>query len=689
MNKTIYIDYKHSIYWLSYEWFLNHEISENTISQWSKRKVCRSRYIDGRAFIDYDSVPDRTRAKLPTKEEIRIEQSIERKKHMEDHFYEKMQKASQSIRVNYWANQILTEYPVLKREKAVEFGRRAAVFEVLIDFHNTFKWNGEFSAMFRAFNCVFPEKGYARTSRLNMALKKAKEQGIISVSVDTRVLRNDGSAYKEDYTGLAMAILGDRRAFAIVDCYDMFVEACDYLKYEKTPSFGWFKGFWSKNRVLIDQTRLGESGWQKKYGTYAKIIPALNAGDQWQMDGWTIPVYCKKPNANGGYEYFVRYNLFVVMDAHSRKIVGFDMAESENADTIMKSLEMAVKSTGTLPYELVADNHSFNKTKEATNLKAATETLGMTWTIDSNPRRKAILERAFRVLGDKHFKRRYGYIGQGIRTKLENGLTQQELKDKYTKPENMLTYDQMYAIVVDVVLEYNKSIRKTLGDSPENLYAKSEKPNSIEVDDFNRLVLFNRESEHKVTHGQITIKRGMHIHEYQLSAEYSTKYNGKMVRVRYPDFDEIYLYDLETDEPICSVQQKQSIHGATANQSDNDVLNLLKNTGRIKGIETKKRKKKESIFDAGSNINPDFIYAANAVTMPKDAIAKAKQDFELRSILTDKGVNVSTISELPVINTISTEKSNVKDNKSPFAVKDVEPGILNIEKLVKATNSHQ
>jgi hypothetical protein len=52
-------------------------------------------------------------------------------------------------------------------------------------------------------------------------------------------------------------------------------------------------------------------------------------------------------------------------------------------------------------------------------------------------------------------------------------------------------------------------------------------------------------------------------------------------------------------------------------------------------------------------------------------------------------VNVENINELPIISTIGLERSNVKDNKSPFAVKDVEPGILNIEKLEKATNSHQ
>jgi transposase InsO family protein len=131
---------------------------------------------------------------------------------------------------------------------------------------------------------------------------------------------------------------------------------------------------------------MGEEAWQRENRTYLKIIPALFAGDQWMMDGWRIPIYCKRRNDKGGMEYFVTYNLFAVMDAHSRRIIGYDVAESENTENILKGLERAVETTGTLPYEIVADNHAWNKTKEADNFKEETERLGVHWTIDSNPR---------------------------------------------------------------------------------------------------------------------------------------------------------------------------------------------------------------------------------------------------------------------------------------------------------------
>jgi hypothetical protein len=407
------------------------------------------------------------------------------------------------------------------------------------------------------------------------------------------------------------------------------------------------------------------------------------------MDGWTIPVYCKKPNDKGGWEYFVRYVLFVVMDTHSRKIVGFDVAESENTETILTSLDMAVKNTKTLPKELVADNHSWNKTKEAAKLKETTEKLEMIWTIDSNPRRKAILERAFRTLGDKHFKRYYGYLGQGIKSKIKNGITQQELKDEYSKPENMMTFDHVCALAGAVVPEYNRKVKKSLKQSPNERFAQSEQPNSIPVDDFTRLQMFIRVSEHKVLHGQIVIKRGMHTYEYQLPAKYSAKYNGKTVGVRYPDFDMIYLYDIETDQLICSVCRKSEIHGAIANQTETDTENLFKNSGRTKGINTKKSKKKESIYNEGNTINPNFMESANALKTPKDVLKQIKQDNDLRAFLTGKNVNPETVSGFPEMKTIYIDAPKKKEEKSPFWVENNEIQTITIEELAKATNFHQ
>jgi Integrase core domain. len=675
---TIHIDTKHQVFWLSYEYFQKYNISENTISQWSKRKVCKYKYIDGRAFINYDTIPEPTRKKLPSKEEMKEYRNRERKSLGENFFYKQLKEAYSSKNMIKWQRTIRETYSKFPLDKATTYARRASVFEKAVELHNDYKFSGEFSALYYAFNRVL-ENTYTHKPRFLMALKRAKEEGILSVSVDARALREYEPVFGDEHKALAESVIGHAKGYIMEVCYERFTEACFALKWD-TPSPSWFEKYYYKNKNRIERSRYGESVYQQEHGNYAKIIPALYSGDQWQMDGWRVPVYCKKLNSKDGFDYFIRYDLFVVMDAHSRKIIGFDMAESENTETILKALEMAVKDTGVLPYEIVADNHSFNRTKEAEYLKAETDRLGLTWTIDSNPRRKAILERAFRTLGEHHFKDYYGYIGQGVKSKIKNGRTPQELMDKYTTPDKMLTYEQVYAIVCAVIKDYNNKVKKSLKESPIERYSKSEQPNSISVSMFTRIALFNRKSEYKVSHGQITIKRGQYTYEYQLPSEYSVQYNGKQVGVCYSDFSEIYLYDLETNEPICSVCQKSEIHGALANQTEKDIEFLHKNAGRIEGNNSKMRKKKESLFDAASNISPDYYEVANKVTASKDVLEKARTDLDVRNMLAEKNINADTINQLPVVDEmLDNKKPKKKENNHPFSIKGNETAKINID----------
>lgn len=668
----IHLDTKHQVYWLSYDYLLKHDVSEDAIGQWRKRNICRRKYIDGRAFINYDTIPEPTREKLPNKETLKAEYNRQRHSYLENKYTEELKEAYKSKEVIKWINTIRdTEaYKGIDRTKITEFARHTSVLEKAVYLYNNTTRQGALIALFHAYKSIYPDR-YSMKNRFCMALKRVNEEGVLSVAIDKRAIQPPKNLkYTALHHYLVEVTTGHNKAFDIVDAYEMFCSACKELN-EQTPSWWWFQDYYYKHKNQIEPNRLGQSIYEKEYANRARIIPALYANDQWQMDGWRIPIYCKKRNEKGGLEYYVTYNLFAVLDAHSRRIIGFDISESENTENILKGLERAVKTTGVLPYELVADNHSFNKTKEADYLKAETDRLGMKWTIDSNPRRKAILERAFRTLGDKHFKKHYGYIGQGVKSKIKNGITQQELSDIYQRPENFLTYDQIVVLTTCIIEEYNNRLKKGIGQSPAERYAKSEQPSCIQIDEFTRMSLFNRRTEHKVSHGQIVIRRGQHIYEYQLPAEYSARHNNKSVSVRYADFDEIYLYDLETNEPICCVAQKMSIHGALANQSDLDIDNLLKNKGRIKGIESKGRKRKESIFDAANTINPNAYDAVNKITTPKDVIAEARQNKNVRAMLTEQGVTLETITPLPKVDEMldNSLKPRKKEVKHPFAVK--------------------
>jgi hypothetical protein len=289
MNDLIYIDVKHQVYWLSYGYFIKHGIPEDSFMNWSKRDVCERKYIDGRVYINYDTIPEPSRLKLPDREGI--EQEYKRLKYIndEDRYFKWLKEVYEGMRVGFWRNQILSLYPELSNEKLLEFARRASVFEETVRIHTAlFRRESANSALFHALNRIFPDKGYTHMSRFCMTIEKARREGVLSVAVDTRSLRKVKPRYKEDYQALALALLSDPRAFDVVDCYDMFVEGCQYMKVDKIPSWDWFRLYWRKNQDIIRPGRDGKTVHDKETANYAKIIPAR----MWVISGrWTAGLF--------------------------------------------------------------------------------------------------------------------------------------------------------------------------------------------------------------------------------------------------------------------------------------------------------------------------------------------------------------------------------------------------------------
>ena len=674
----VFVDYKKRITWLSYEYLMGHGVPEGTISWWSTNGLCRRTYIEGRAFLDYETIPAPTQSRLPQLEEIRAEFVERSRLELEATYLSALREAYESPEIVRYANQIAAAHVDLSRELITKFARRASVFARALELVSQNAGKGGLDALFKAFSQIYPGN-YNHKSRLCAAVTKARKEGIMAVAVDKRAITKRPAHYGPEIQYLAEHILSHNKGYGLPGGYDLFTEACISQNYE-VPGWSWFKNYYYNHQPRIDAVRYGNANYQRESAPYAKINPALNAGSQWAADGWEIPIYGYKLNSKGGKEYFVKWVLFVVMDVHSRKIIGYHIAESENTETILKALEMAVRDTGTLPFEIVADNHAWNKTKEAENLKARTDDMGMVWTVDSNPRRKAVLERAFRMLGDNHLKHHYGYVGQGIRSRIKNGITQQELRDIYTKPGNMLNYEQICTITIDAIYQYNHTVRKGLGESPAARYEASAQPHAIKIGEFVRAGLFCRKSEYTISNGQITIQRGMHKHEYQLPAKFAAQYGGKRVTVRYSEFSEIYLYDLKTDAPICKVSEKVAIHGALADQTERDRELLFRNAGRVKGVKSHMRKQRESLFDAASSINPNVYEAANRVTMSKDVLKNAAQNYEVRRALSEQGIDINRVAPLPVVDELlePSLKPRRKDNRHPFEVKNAEFKVLHI-----------
>ena len=639
------------------------EISTVLHRKWKERLPNQWITIGKQKYINYDAIPEGTRSKLPEKYQLIYDAEQETEQKSVNWWHQQMQQASESKDVARYRSEILEMNLPVSIEKIVVFAKKAAVFQCIAENYSGAK--GELTSLHKAYLKLYPG-GYSNASRLLMTVSAAKKEGVLSVAIDKRYMSGRKKEFGSNIEYWSAAVLSSGKKYNISEAHRQLSEICA-AKQCNPPGLSWVRKFARRGEIAnsIREQRNGASTYQNMLPK-ATIIPAEHTGDQWAMDGWTLPVYCKRyDEKERKIKYFATYTLFTVIDVHSRKVLASMVAESENTECILSTLEQAVRNTGILPFEIVADNHSFNRTTEAESIKEHFEKIGVRWTVDSNPRRKAILERMFKTLG-VHLKPLYGYKGQGIRTRDPNGLTSPELMEEYTKRDTFLTKDQLCVMVAYVAERYNNTVIKKLDATPNELYRENDMPNAFKIDAFQRMKLFVREGVYKVPAGQITIERSGNRYEFVLPAEHIHRFNWQKVIVRYESFDEVYVYDM-SDAPVCCVKQKVRIHGALANQTDEDIKNLNKLKGKIAGVKNEAKKTRRQLYDDAIEVDNGASEALSYRNASKDLIAAVMQDANMQKRAADMGVNIYEVAPFPQNNEIKEKIFKPVDkDRSPF-----------------------
>lgn len=646
-------------------------IPKGSIKNWINRNIGKPIYIFNYAYINYDDIPTPTRSKLPSKGEFIAQYRSKQADVMTDQYFIQMEDAYLKGFIKY--RDIYTN--LVKPNEVTSYAQKHAVWEVILRLHNmkkSRKYTISFRNIWEAYRRIYPD-GFVY-NRMNPAINKAKTQGIPALLV-----KQSGGHNRLDDPMLDKWILdalSSGKAYSQYYIHQLIIELCKQYNYY-TPSITWVKKRCNALQpIVFDKTFGTDKGTYTKL-PYAGIMRAENPNSQWQIDGYTLPFYM---------EDFEKLTLFVVKDAFSGRIVGYEIARSENTETILKGIENAVNNTGYLPFEIVSDNHSFNKTKESGYFKEAIARIGTTWTVSENPRYKSIVERGFKTFAEKFLKNEYGYIGEGIKTRNRKGRTSQDLFDKYyAKKSGFLTEEQVKMIGIRCVEAFNNHIGKD-GKSPVMRYNETAQPHSFKVDKIDCLHLFVRANEKTIRQGQINIERSGFRYEYQLSAELYETCNDKKVKVRYSDFDEIHLFDLQTDKYIGSVPRKQCAHGAKADQTKEDINILTRHSGRLKGIKAKQKQRQVEIAKAAALIDPDAAYAMNAKLTPKDIIKEFEQNGALREQAERLGVNLDTVTNIPAFSEVQTERHDTKRHKrreSPFTSANHTVTKLSLDEITK------
>lgn len=633
---------------ISYTWLINHGISQNTIDNWVKRNQSITKKIGINTFVLYDSIPAPTRSKLPSRETLLKLYKASQIDELTQQYFREMEYAQSRNFVKYV--EMYREFGV-KHDRVTDYAKKHAVWEVILE-HYSEDCLHDRREIHRAYNMLYPDQ-YVCGS-MGRAIRIARAEGIPAILV-----RRPGSGRPRGYDEVTdlwvMQALSSGKKYSSTKIHKLVSELCRESG-RKPLSLSSIKRRIEALRPIVNDGRIGKDPHFYKKLPYQGIKKAVHSNDQWQIDGWRLPFYMKG---------FATLTLFWVLDACSGKVVGYHIDSTENTETILKGIENAVTDTGCLPFEIVSDNHSMNKTREAAYFKETIGKLGCQWNVSQNPRRKAVVERSFKVFGEQFCKDEYGYLGEGILSKNPDGKPSQELIDRYTREGGWLTAEQIKLVAIKLVEAYNNREDKE-GKTPVIRYEENKQPDSIRVDKLDCLRMFVRESEYTIRRGQINIERAGAVYEFQLNKDQYLSLNDKRVRVRYSDFEEIYLFDIETDEALGSVPRKQYTHGAVANQTEEDRMKFFKHKGRLKGIQTGMKKRQTDIFRRAESIDPDAAYRMNAKLTPKNVVEIFRQDGELRKLAERQGIDINTVPDMPVFcesNTIDPDRERQRRDK--------------------------
>lgn len=633
-------------------------VKYKTIEMWIFRKTIVPFKYNDEIFYNYDSIPAPTRVKLPSKEAIIRAREREKDEGTINEFYERLLVAKDNYFPTY--REVYLQRG-LSPDKVLENSQKHAVLEEILTIRDEHREEHErfpLRYVWQAFCKIYPN--WYVYHAFSLALNTCVNEGIERLLIKKYVPAE--KKFDARYDKMILDCMSSMKKYTQPKIHKKICKACDLKGWEK-PSLSWTKQACVRLEATTFMARNGVTDFYYNRKPYMGLIPAQNANSQWQIDGWRLPFYMKD---------FETLTLFWVIDACTGRVVGSYVDSSENTETILKGLENAVETTGVLPFEIVSDNHSFNQTKEAEHLKNALTTIGVHWTVSMNPRRKSKVERSFRTFGDDFCKEEYGYIGQGIKSKMKNGRSAQEMIDKAVK--NPLIREQIILIAGRCIEEYNNTKGKD-GKSPNKRYEEAVNDSnrikkSFKVTELDRIALFVRRSEATVRRGQIVIERGGMKYEFELNAKQFNKFNNKKFGVRYATFDEIYLFDLEKDTYIDTVQRKKYAHSALADQTEEDKILQFKHKGRLNGIDNEVKKAQVDIYNKAVSIDPEAAYIMNPLLTPKADFNEFLRNGNLADFAERHGIRPQDAPEIPVYcekNAIEPEDKNKnKKAESPF-----------------------
>ena len=317
--------------------------------------------------------------------------------------------------------------------------------------------------------------------------------------------------------------------------------------------------------IIQNQSKPSRNGkeWMKRHFDpfFIRKHPEKN-GELWELDGsrFQFPYATDK---GVGFLWF-----FVVMDIHSRRIVGYSCGKSETHGLVIEAIAQAVLNTGYLPYEMIIDNGSCFNHEKFKLLEENMSFIAGTYVRRHLPKHaqdKAHVERFFSTFQTTVCKGKFGYVGEGIRSKREEGRPSREKLDEFMKSKNLRSEVEIRQLLDELIIEYNALKIHEDRHAPDIAFKIAKFHSDIRYVSENQYALLFSDSikEYQVRNSCILLSEGNRSAQFQYiiyDPDLRIRLNGTKVHIRYNrldrskiklfDCNEIFIVELELHIPL-------------------------------------------------------------------------------------------------------------------------------------------
>ncbi|MDB0601606.1 DDE-type integrase/transposase/recombinase [Tenacibaculum maritimum] len=494
--------------------------------------------------------------------------------------------------------------------------------------------------LYRRFSCYFSFTPFLAKVRKAVRNKKS----IIKLVATSHLGKSNALKTTDFHKSLAVQLLCNQQRFTYPVVTDLVNHHCK-LEGLATISEGYIKLLMTRKsplRNLITAHRNGEKRFNDEMASYTIRKEVTYPANAWMIDGTPLQFFCWNKERSK----ILRLNLFVVIDACTRKIVGFDIAKSEDKFNVMAAIKLAVKSEGHLPAEIVSDNFSANKTDELRDLQQQMINLGCYWRFSKvgNAQDKGMVERFFGLFQTMHCSLYQDYLGEGITSKRDNRPSK-EFMLAHAKKHGYATYEQMMLRIATSIGAYNQQERVNSG-IPNNKYKELPKPNAKSLDAFKTALLFWKKTSNTIRRSmvKITIQKIEYFYDLPTN-ELKLQLHKKKVTVRYDekDLSTVMLFDNDTDTPICECKQIQKVVGSSVERTEKDEHLTVVRAAKQKSFKKYLKDKKQVIIDKGlEQVGKDSLPIPHPASLEKHQIQAFESENLYQMFAQEKGLNTDT-----------------------------------------------